>query len=304
MGRRFFAFLVDWVFFTPIAIALYAIAAAAHLSVSKIGEYAVGWLALSAYSIPSLLYWRTTLGKYLFGLEVKSLRPEGGRLRFLQVLDRETLGRFLSCLLFGVGYWRAIRDPKKQAWSDRLAWTVVVRRKTRRGLRIAIGTLALVLFAGLLWSFGQVARARRFSSYATQLSESGEEAARLRKIIDTAFKSRVSAPAEMRLRMTNLDSTFVRLETNLKHCEALIQESAAVAPDDEARRMVAQAKRQNALLQQEIAKQREATALIATQLGDGGASPELMERLGSLDSEINDLQKQINELPSRASPTK
>jgi uncharacterized RDD family membrane protein YckC len=84
---------------------------------------------LVAYMVLFQAMFHTTIGKYAFGLELRSAKPGNTYPSFWAVLVRETLGRFVSNVLGGLGYWVA-SPPQRQAWSDRLAATFVVRRTT------------------------------------------------------------------------------------------------------------------------------------------------------------------------------
>ena len=48
---------------------------------------------------------------------------------FGKMFVREVPGRFVSALVFGLGYFWAIIDRNGQAWHDRIAGTVVVRTR-------------------------------------------------------------------------------------------------------------------------------------------------------------------------------
>jgi len=68
-----------------------------------------------------------TPGKYLVGEQVVdhlSGRPPG----LGKMLLREIIGKWVSGLLFGLGYLWAIWDRDGQAWHDKIAGTVVIRR--------------------------------------------------------------------------------------------------------------------------------------------------------------------------------
>lgn len=76
------------------------------------------------YNIMFITLYGQTLGKRLFHLKVVNTSYQ--KLSFLQVLKREVLGKFISSLLFSLGYiWAAI-DDKKQAWHDKIAKTYVI----------------------------------------------------------------------------------------------------------------------------------------------------------------------------------
>jgi len=66
-------------------------------------------------------------GKQLLGLQV--VRQQTGAIPgFGTMFVREIVGRFLSGLVFGLGYLWALFDKNAQAWHDKLAGTVVVAR--------------------------------------------------------------------------------------------------------------------------------------------------------------------------------
>lgn len=69
----------------------------------------------------------TTLGKLVLQEQVVT-RNTGNAPGFLRMLVRETVGKGLSGLPFGLGFLWALWDPNKQAWHDKLVGTVVVHR--------------------------------------------------------------------------------------------------------------------------------------------------------------------------------
>lgn len=75
----------------------------------------------------------TTLGKRLFNLRVVSVEyscnQEETKLNFWNVVYRETIGRFLSGILLGIGYLMIVPDREKRGLHDRLADTKVVYAK-------------------------------------------------------------------------------------------------------------------------------------------------------------------------------
>ena len=70
----------------------------------------------------------TTLGKKAMNLQVISAE-NGGRLRLLDVVYRETIGRFLCSLSVGIGYMVAGWDGQKRGFHDMLCDTRVVYAK-------------------------------------------------------------------------------------------------------------------------------------------------------------------------------
>ena len=74
-----------------------------------------------------VLFWTVkgaTPGKMVLGLKIVDART-GGPITFWQSLGRY-LGYFPSTVVFGLGYLWACWDPRKQAWHDKMAKTVVV----------------------------------------------------------------------------------------------------------------------------------------------------------------------------------
>lgn len=68
-----------------------------------------------------------TPGKYLVGEQVVD-HLTGGQPGLGKMLLREIIGKWVSGLLFGLGYLWAIWDKDGQAWHDKIAGTVVIRR--------------------------------------------------------------------------------------------------------------------------------------------------------------------------------
>lgn len=92
----------------------------------ELPDSVLGYIFYVVYSTVSLGVWSTTLGKYLYGLVVKT--QSNKKLDANQSLKRSLLQPF-STLLFGIGYWKMNKNSKKQAWHDRNSETVVVKKR-------------------------------------------------------------------------------------------------------------------------------------------------------------------------------
>lgn len=110
----------------------FSIAAAGGVTLLKanfIFEYSfidvLGYVGVAAYFVLLTYFSHSTLGKKLFRIEVVTTN---GEWTFLNVLYRETVGRFLSSLLC-IGYLAVIVTPEKRGFHDMLCDTNVVYAK-------------------------------------------------------------------------------------------------------------------------------------------------------------------------------
>lgn len=69
-----------------------------------------------------------TLGKWLLGQQVVE-KLTGNYPGLWRMILRETIGKCVSGLVFGLGYFCAIWDKDGQAWHDKIAGTVVVKKQ-------------------------------------------------------------------------------------------------------------------------------------------------------------------------------
>ncbi len=121
---RWIALIID----PLIAIVLYVVVGGAALSLSEsFGTLvAIGFPILYFVWFLILLREGLTPGKRMLGLRV--VRPDSGEIPgFGAMFVREIVGRFVSGLFLGIGYFWAIIDRNGQAWHDKIARTVVVR---------------------------------------------------------------------------------------------------------------------------------------------------------------------------------
>ena len=122
--RRWVALALD----PLIAVVLYL------LGVGIVGSISKDWGTVAAISLPivylvwflSLLRKGLTPGKKVMGLQVVD-HQTGTIPGFGKMFVREIVGRFISGLFLGLGYFWAIFDKNSQAWHDKIAGTVVLR---------------------------------------------------------------------------------------------------------------------------------------------------------------------------------
>lgn len=82
------------------------------------------WVLTVVYFVAMTYNTGSTLGKKLFRLEVIS--TDGGDLKLLEVIYRESIGRYLSAVVLWVGYLIIGVDSEKRGFHDMLADTRVV----------------------------------------------------------------------------------------------------------------------------------------------------------------------------------
>lgn len=126
--RRWFATFID-----PIAgIILYMIIAAIFGGCFSISNTSIIAIFIVTIGYGIFFFWLLskgiTPGKWLVGERVIE-KTNGEKPGFARMILRETAGKFVSSLCFGVGYFWAIWDKDGQAWHDKIAGTLVVKKK-------------------------------------------------------------------------------------------------------------------------------------------------------------------------------
>jgi uncharacterized RDD family membrane protein YckC len=122
--RRWVALVLD----VMIPVVLYALAVWIVASISK----DLGTIAAIALPIAYLVWFLSLLrkgltpGKKLMGLQVVDYQT-GTIPGFGKMFVREIVGRFISGVGGGLGYFWAIFDKNSQAWHDKIAGTVVLQ---------------------------------------------------------------------------------------------------------------------------------------------------------------------------------
>lgn len=93
------------------------------------GKVAVAALVFVGYAAfyLSLLAKGMTPGKYILGERVV-MKLDGGAPGLGVMLLREVVGKIISGLVFGLGFFWALFDKDNQAWHDKIAATVVVKK--------------------------------------------------------------------------------------------------------------------------------------------------------------------------------
>lgn len=127
MGERFLAFLCDASVETVLAgtfLALFYLRSS--LGFERL-EQIVVWIIPIAYMTLAEFFFHGTIGKRLLRIQLLSDSPECRYPTLRQILLRESLGKFLSGLVLGIGFLAGVGNRKKKTWADQIGRTVVVR---------------------------------------------------------------------------------------------------------------------------------------------------------------------------------
>ncbi len=178
MGRRLAAYVVDLLVVAAIQLVFTIAGHALPTGITNWHAILASTLLLFCYMTVSQAVTYNTIGKYILGILVVNDSP-GGTPSPWRIVIRETIGRLLSMQGF-MGYYMASRDPRRQAWSDQLAETVVVRRNTnlslQRGMVIGVtffflGTFGLVVVTGAVRQRKAAVLAREISLESRALDQ-------------------------------------------------------------------------------------------------------------------------------------
>ncbi|MFM2330835.1 MAG: hypothetical protein RLZZ26_342 [Candidatus Parcubacteria bacterium] len=86
------------------------------------------------YYVLMITYYQATVGKIVVGLHVE--RTSGERVGLGRAILREVIGKFLSTILLGIGYFMAGWTKKKQGLHDMVADTVVVENEPKKSKKV------------------------------------------------------------------------------------------------------------------------------------------------------------------------
>lgn len=127
--KRLKAFIIDVVIFTvSLNFLIYILESQFKISILKnVTQLQSQLISLGLFYIYDLgfLYFTTsTIGKSLMKIRIVNYKYQKPSLR--QLLLRETIGRYISNVFFGLGSLWMLADPKNQTLHDRLSKTYVI----------------------------------------------------------------------------------------------------------------------------------------------------------------------------------
>lgn len=125
--RRLVASLIDGLILVPLSFLLMALAGINPLAQTTtfVQDLLFNWIPSWAYYVILTALYGATPGKMALGLKV--VRTDGQPVDWLTAFMREVVGKTLSTLPLLLGYLWAFFHPRRQAWHDLIADTLVVR---------------------------------------------------------------------------------------------------------------------------------------------------------------------------------
>jgi uncharacterized RDD family membrane protein YckC len=313
MGQRFTSYFADLIVIYFITILFYVAVTAFELPIASDGiEPQLVWLGiLIVYMIVAQAAYHTTLGKYVHGLEVCSANTNRKYPAFWRILLRESLGRMLCSLLWGMGYWMAIKKPKVQAWSDELAGTVVTVRPTNRVLVRALTAfilVTLILDVSLTgYGFYKEDRDKRYAALQKEMDTAGNAVVAARTNVDDRLNSEPALNtwadfAAWQDSMKSLQHDLDVYEARIDHVQELLQKgiSENLAASEAERKQLVALRRVYDLRRQQAEKMRQETNLIINCPPTQSSYASLKNDLKLLDSDIAGLDHQASQLLAEA----
>lgn len=302
MSQRFVAYLADFVLIYWIVIIVYAFSGVFGSPLPDNYEIWIRLLVLFTYMIVAQASYHTTIGKYIMGIEVASENPNFGYPSFWRIFVRETIGRFVASLFWGIGYWRAIRNWKKQAWSDELANTVVRVRQTNRLLRRAFTgfvLVALVFDIGMIaWAQYQKDRSDRYQALMKEIAPVSSQVSSAWASIEEILNRKVNSFEEAKANMQEMLGVLARYDPAIDRTARLLQraESENLIASAMERENLKKLRQVYDLRKKQSEKLRQEANLVLeyNQYTDNWST--LTTQLRLLDSDISSLDKQAAQL--------
>ncbi len=230
MTARLLAYLAD---LSVVYLLVFSVAAAAGVIGAIVGRSSevvaavktdvtpLFLVCLVAYMSLAQAFYHTTVGKYIFRLEVISARPDRLYPHFGRILVRESVGRFVSCFFWGAGCWTAPRRPFKQAWSDQIAGTRVTTRSSTHTLlrRAFIGFVliaAVVDVAAMAYGEYNEEHEKRQTSILNQLQAESAATNMARKEVVRLTNETTPTPSALR---DNMEALIRQLDVYEGHLD-------------------------------------------------------------------------------------
>ncbi len=156
--ERLTAFMIDEaVLLIPLLLIQYIVLTLTSLPSRNIISIILQVILIYGYNILFIAKDGATIGKKMMRLKVVTVKY--GKVNFTHAVIRETVGKWISELVFELGYLWVLINKKRQGWHDTIAGTLVVKvDKTGKILHdtspyFSKKSLIVFIFFFLVWGF-------------------------------------------------------------------------------------------------------------------------------------------------------
>jgi|SRR5579883_760627 len=309
LGQRFTAYFADLIVIYLLVIIVYFVSALVQspLPTGEGDSELLTFACLFLYMIVAQTAYHTTLGKYIHGLEVRSEQTSRKYPAFWRILVRETIGRFLASLFWGAGYWFTNRKPKKQAWSDEIAGTIVTVRPTNKVLARAFTAFVLIALVADIATIGygqyKQDRDKRYADLQSEIQSASQDVTAARRNVDQQIDA--TKPVNNAVdfiawqdRMKTLTQDLDQYEAQINRMQALLQQgiSEDLTSSDAERTQLVVLKQVYDIRKRQAEKLRQEANLVISSDYSSASMASLRNSLQLLDSDIDALESQASQL--------
>jgi uncharacterized RDD family membrane protein YckC len=157
MGERFLAFLCDAAVGVILVRAFIALSySSSSLDFDRLQELAF-LIIPASYMTLAEFFFHGSIGKKLLCIQLQTDTAEPHYPSFIQILLRESVGKFVSGAVLGLGFLAASWNAKHATWADRIASTVVVKiGYANRKLKVLLIPVLLIAYFWLAIALKEV----------------------------------------------------------------------------------------------------------------------------------------------------
>lgn len=170
IGRRLIALFIDGLILLVVEVLLMTV-------LPKNGEQNLSWIIGTIYAVGFIWQKGATPGK--MAMKIKVVRTNGENVGFWQALLRESVGKLLSSLVFGLGYFWAFWDQNRQTWHDKIAGTYVVTKIPNDGKKSGCLIALVIAIAAIIPAIAIIAAVVVIMINPLELTRRARDAARL-----------------------------------------------------------------------------------------------------------------------------
>lgn len=306
MGQRFCAYLADYIVIYFIVLLAYVVSTLIGTPLSSDDSAAnmVALLALFVYMAVAQMSCHTTVGKYIMGIEVVNELPDRQYPTWGRILLRESFGRLCSLILWGAGYWTAIRHPSKQAWSDRMSGTLVIARRTNplitRALMVFL-LIALLVDVGVTgWGYQVQEQEKRYKAVSSQLTSLGSTIETSRKEVERLMSADAADLEGYRRNMRQLTPWLDRYDSQVDQMQIAIRTALieGTIPSSSEKQQMEKILRLWDVRKQQSQRRRDQAQVILNYVPSPLSVKQFQSELEMIESDINSLEQHANQLLS------